>query len=108
MKAEKLFEKVNHMVGRALCQKELSLIFDKFRMKKESGTASREYLKLMKKYITYKLKKHCPYTSRIHGHEISLMSEVVSDNELRDLFPSAKAVAEKLKSKNTGKSPQKI
>lgn len=38
-------------------------------------------------YTKYGNKRECPFIARVHGNEISLMSEIVFDNELRDLFP---------------------
>lgn len=40
-------------------------------------------------YTKYANKRECPFIARVHGNEISLMSEIVFDNEMRDLFPPA-------------------
>lgn len=40
----------------------------------------------MGKYNKYGCKKSCPYVPRIHGEEISLLSELNIDNYNHDLF----------------------
>lgn len=39
-------------------------------------------------FTKYSNKKDCPFISRVHGNEISLMTEIVNDNETRDMFPA--------------------
>lgn len=85
-KAEKLFKLINHVVGLALCSKEKALIYNKFNDKKLSTFSSKEYLRLMKQFLVFKMKKNCPHTQRVHGPEISLMSEIVIDNDNKKLF----------------------
>lgn len=42
----------------------------------------------MKMFTNYTAKKTCPHIQRVHGNEISLMTEIVSDNETKNLFPA--------------------
>ena len=42
----------------------------------------------MKEVSKIKDKKGTPSMQRIHGHDISLMVEIVYDNEVKDLFPN--------------------
>lgn len=47
----------------------------------------------MKRFNNYHHKKKCPYVERVHGQEMSLMTEVVQDTENKDLFPFSKGLA---------------
>ena len=44
---------------------------------------------MMRTYTSYTNKKNCPYVPRVHGPDISLMTEIVLDNDAKDMFPPA-------------------
>jgi len=87
-KALTLFKKINHLIGIALCHKELSFIHNKFNKKKELAHSQKEFLFTMRKFNLAKQKGGCEYIERVHGHEISIMSEVVIDTEEKKIFSS--------------------
>jgi len=43
----------------------------------------------MQAYAKYTNKKDCPFIARVQGNDISLMSEIVYDNETKNMFPSS-------------------
>ena len=46
----------------------------------------------MRVYSSYQNKKNCPYVPRVHGPDISLMTEIVLDNDSKDMFPPPSAL----------------
>ena len=44
-------------------------------------------MELLRKFRGYALKKLCPHRPRVTGQEISLLTEVVLDTEVHNLFP---------------------
>jgi hypothetical protein len=44
----------------------------------------------MQAYAKYPNKKDCPFIARVQGNEISIMSEIIYDNDnTKNMFPSA-------------------
>lgn len=86
-------------MGGALCHKQLALVYNKFNSKGDSKSSSCEFIRLMNQFMKFKMMKDCPHVPRVHGQEISLMSELVMDNDNRNLF-SSKSLKVKKGSKN--------
>lgn len=55
----------------------------------------------MVNYTKYSNKKDCPFIARVHGNEISLMTEIVLDNETKNMFPITSSSATKRKTAKT-------
>ena len=45
---------------------------------------------LIRKYLAYKNKDDCPFIERVCGNEVSLMTEIVVDDVIKNLFPPSK------------------
>jgi hypothetical protein len=82
------FEVLNHKVGIALCLEHLSVINKSMGKSEMQMTHAKEKIQLQSQINRYleKYHKRCPHVQRIYGQDISLMTEVVTDNENRDLF----------------------
>ena len=53
-------------------------------------------MRLMKIFSNYPVKAECPHISRVHGNEISLMSEIINDNDKKNMFPAASSTETKI------------
>ncbi|CDW71451.1 UNKNOWN [Stylonychia lemnae] len=86
-----IFEDLNHIMGQALCHGQLSHVDKYLSNKMASNEHAQHHKRLMQVYTKYPNKKDCPFVARVHGNDISLMSEIVYDNETRNMFPSSGA-----------------
>jgi hypothetical protein len=84
-----LFRSLNHIVGEARCHQQLAQIArsqdDHAAMLEHDNRATN--LKNQFRIYYNKYKKRCIHIQRCYVQDISLMTEIVNDNENRDLFP---------------------
>ena len=97
-KAYSHFKKVNHLFGVYLSMKHITLTYDSYVASSSHATSSKQTFEELseetrkkaqydeerfREYIETTKRERSPYIERVHGEEISLLTEIVYNDNLR-------------------------